>query len=154
MTDMGRTAPSATDSTTVRPVAGTSTIAEPTGWVGWVFFAGMMMILLGAIQIIEGIVALVNHNYYKVGPNDLVIRVGFGPWGWVHLALGVVVVLAGFGVMTGRTWARVVGIILAAVSAIVNIGFIDASPIWAVIVIALDVIVIYALAVHGREVRV
>jgi hypothetical protein len=152
MTDMGRTAPSATNLTTKRPVAVTSTSAEPTGWVGWIFFASMMMILLGAIQIIEGIVALVNHNYYKVGPNDLVIRVGFGPWGWVHLALGVVVVLAGFEVMMGRTWARVVGIVLAAVSAIVNIGFIDASPVWAVIVITL-VIVIYA-SVHGREVRV
>jgi hypothetical protein len=56
--------------------------------------------------------------------------------------------------MMGRTWARVVGIVLAAVSAIVNIGFIYASPVWAVIVITLDVIVIYALAVHGREVRV
>jgi hypothetical protein len=69
----------------------------------------------------------------------------------VHLIAGVVVALAGSAVMIGRMWARVVGVVLAVVSAIANIGFLAAYPVWSTIIIALDVLVIYALVVHGRE---
>lgn len=116
-------------------------------------FAGIMMILLGAFQIIEGLVALFARGYYVVGPNGLVLTVNYATWGWVHFGIGVVAVLAGLGVLAGQAAARVVGIIFAALSAIVNLGFIAAYPIWSIIVIILDVIVIYALAVHGREMR-
>jgi hypothetical protein len=70
-----------------------------------------------------------------------------------HLILGIVVALAGVGLLAGRTWARVVGITLAALSAITNFLFIPEHPFWALLVIALDVVVIWALAAHGREVR-
>jgi hypothetical protein len=127
--------------------------AEPSGWVGWVIFAGVAMIVLGAFQIIEGLVAVFQRGYYLVTSSHLIVHVSYTDWGWVHFGIGAVIVLVGFGVMTGATWARAVGIGLAVISAIINLAFIAAYPVWGVLIIALDVVVIYALAVHGREVR-
>lgn|SRR5215472_5805264 len=126
---------------------------EPTGWVGWIIFAGVMMIVLGAFQVIEGLVAVFQDRYYLVRPANLVVHVDYTAWGWVHFGIGAVIVLVGFGVMTGAMWARIMGIGLAVISAIVNLAFIAAYPVWGIIIIALDVIVIYALAVHGREMK-
>ena len=72
-------------------------------------------------------------------------------WGWVHLALGVVVVLAGFYVIAGALWARTIGIVLAGLSMVVNFLFIPVYPLWALTIIAVDMWVIWALVVHGRE---
>jgi hypothetical protein len=124
-----------------------------TAWVGWVMFAGVMMIVLGVFQAIEGLVAIVNDEYYLVARSDLVISVDYTAWGWVHLLLGIAIAAAGLGVMVGQMWARVVGIIVAALSAIVNIAFLAAYPVWSTIVITIDVLVIYALTVHGRETK-
>jgi hypothetical protein len=151
MTDAGIAGQHAQGSPTVQP-AGLTT--ERTAWAGWVFFAGIMMIMLGAFQIIEGIVALFNRSYYLVGSTGLVVSVDYAAWGWTHLLIGILVLAVGFGVLSGRTWARVVGIVLAGVSAVVNLAFIAAYPLWATIIITVDVIVIYALAVHGRELEV
>ena len=124
-----------------------------TGWVGWVAFAAIMMILLGVFQAIQGLVAIFNDKYYVVGPNGLLVTVDYTVWGWVHLVLGIVLVLTGIGVMAGNTVARVAGIVLAGLSAVVNLAFLAAYPLWGMIVITIDVIVIYALVVHGREMR-
>ena len=125
----------------------------PTGWVGWIFFAGVIMILAGTFQAIAGLVAIFNETYYLVPSADLVVSVHYTGWGWAHLIAGVLVIAAGFGIMTGQTWARIVGVILVGLSAILNIAFLAAYPLWSLIVIALDVVVIYALAVHGREMQ-
>ncbi|GAA1552762.1 hypothetical protein GCM10009789_02920 [Kribbella sancticallisti] len=124
---------------------------EVTGWVGWVLFAGVIMLINGSFSAIAGLVALFKDRYYLVQSDRLVISIDFTAWGWVHLLLGVLVAAAGIGALTGQTWARVVGVVLASVSAIVNFGFLAAYPLWSTIVIALDVFVIYALVVHGRE---
>jgi hypothetical protein len=116
-------------------------------------FAGIIMMMIGIFQAISGLVALFNDEYYLVRPSGLLLTFDFTTWGWVHLLLGVVVFLAGAGVLVGQTWARVVGILIAAVSAIVNIAFLAAYPVWSTIIITLDVLVIYALTVHGRETR-
>ncbi|HEY2762703.1 MAG TPA: hypothetical protein VGJ13_01590 [Pseudonocardiaceae bacterium] len=128
-------------------------VPEPTGWVGWIFFAGVIMILGGTFQAIAGLVAIFNSSYFLVPSTGLVVNVGYTGWGWVHLVVGILVILAGFGVMTGQTWARVVGVALAGISAILNIAFLAAYPLWSLIVIALDVLVIYALSVHGKEMQ-
>ena len=74
-------------------------------------------------------------------------------WGWVHLVLGLLVASVGCGVLAGQTWARIVGVGLVMVHAVVNLAFLSAFPAWSVIAITLDVVVIYALIVHGREAR-
>jgi hypothetical protein len=124
--------------------------SDTEDWSGWILFAGVMMILLGGFQIIEGLVALLRPAYYLIGHAGLVVSVSYTGWGWFHLLLGVLVLAAGYGVMAGKTWARVVGLALAAVSALANLVFIAAYPLWAVAVIAVDVLVIFALT-SGRR---
>jgi hypothetical protein len=124
---------------------------RPTRWVGWVMFAGVVMIVEGAFHIIDGLVALFERGYYVVTSNGLALHVNYTAWGWAHLIIGALFVLVGFGVLAGQLWARVVGIVLAVISAIVNLAFIAAYPVWGVILIAVDIMIIYALAMHGRE---
>lgn len=126
---------------------------EPTGWVGWILFAGIMLLLVGSFQAIAGFVALFKDTYFVSRSADLAISIDYTGWGWIHLILGIVAILAGFGVMVGQMWARVVGILFAFVSAAANLAFTRAYPLWCVTMIVLDVIVIWALAAHGREVK-
>ncbi|MFF5986941.1 DUF7144 family membrane protein [Prauserella flavalba] len=122
-----------------------------SGWTGWIIFAGVMLLLVGFFQAIEGLVAIFDDGYYLVGADGLVVNVDYDAWGWVHLGFGVVAVLTALGLMTGNKIARVVGVILAGLSAILNLAFIAAYPVWSLIVIAVNVLVIYAIVVHGRE---
>jgi hypothetical protein len=122
-----------------------------TAWIGWVVFAGVLMIMVGCFNAIAGIVALFEHSYYLVSPSGLLVHVDYTAWGWTLLIYGIIMVLAGFGVMAGQTWARIVAVILLVINALVNLAFLAAYPIWSTIVIALDVVIIYALIVHGRE---
>jgi hypothetical protein len=114
-------------------------------------FAGIMMIMAGFFQLMAGLVALFENEFY-VATRNYLFQFDATTWGWVHLLLGLVVALAGFGVLAGRTWARVVGITLALVSAVANFAFIPYYPFWALTVIAIDIFVIWALAAHGRDV--
>ena len=123
------------------------------GWVGPIVFAGVMMIVLGCFHAFQGLVALFNDGYYAVPANGLAIHIDFTTWGWTHLIFGTIVLVAGFCVLLGQVWARVVGVILAVVSIMVNAAFLAASPFWATIMIAIDILVIWALTLHGREVR-
>ena len=125
--------------------------AEPTAWVGFIFFAAVILMLVGSFQAIAGLTALFSDSYFVVRPGGLVVRANYTAWGWTHLVLGIVTVAAGLGVLSGRTWARVWAIVLAGLSAVVNLAFLAAYPVWAVMMITLDVLVIWALAVHGRE---
>src|SRR3954467_6618019 len=127
--------------------------AGPTAWAGWVVFGGVMLIMMGSFQVIEGLVALFDDGFYAVRSNGLVVNVDYNTWGWVHLIIGIVGVLAGLGLLVGNMLARVVGVAAAFLSAIVNLAFISAYPVWSAIMITLDVIVIYAIIVHGRELK-
>jgi hypothetical protein len=148
MTDLGSSRP---DVDTSRVAYGNS--PDPTGWTGWVVFASFMMFLVGAFQAIQGLVALFDDGFYLVTSGNLVVDVNYNVWGTVHLILGVLLLLSGAGVLTGNLAARTVGVILAALSAVANLVFIEAYPFWSIIIITVDVLVIYALTVHGRELR-
>jgi hypothetical protein len=141
-----------------RPDLETSRVAygnrpDPTGWTGWVVFASFMMFLLGAFQAIQGLVALFDDGFYIVSDRGLVVDLNYNVWGTIHLILGILLLLSGAGVLTGNLAARTVGVILAGLSALANLVFIEAYPIWSVIIITVDVLVIYALTVHGRELK-
>ena len=116
---------------------------------GWVFFAAIMMIVLGIFGALEGLAAIVKSGFYHVPPNYY-ISINATGWGWIHLIVGIIVVLAGFALFGGAMWARVVGIIMASISAIANFLFIPFYPIWSLVIITICVLVIWALAAHGR----
>jgi hypothetical protein len=118
--------------------------------VGLVLFAAMMMFLVGVFEAFTGLVAIFNDEFY-VATQEYLFKFDQTTWGWVHLILGLVVAGAGLGLLSGRTWARGVAIVLALISAIVTFGFIPYYPVWALLIIALDVVVIWAVAVHGGE---
>lgn len=124
-----------------------------SGWVGWIAFAGVMMILLGGLHVFQGIVALVKDEYFLVTSNGLAVNVDFTAWGWTHLIGGALVILAGFGVLAGQMWARVVGVIVAVVSVLINVAFLAAYPFWSLTMIALGIVVIMALTVHGADIK-
>ncbi|WP_113698880.1 DUF7144 family membrane protein [Nonomuraea lactucae] len=117
--------------------------------LGLALFAAIMMMIVGFFEALEGLAAVIRDTFYVPTPN-YVYAVDVTAWGWTHLVLGVVVGIAGWGVMSGRLWARIVGIAAAVLSAIANFFFIPYYPLWAMVIIALDVFVIWALCVYGR----
>jgi hypothetical protein len=125
----------------------------PTMWAGWIMFASMMMMMLGAFHAVQGLVALFRSEYFLVGPNGLTISIDYTAWGWTHLILGAVVLATGIAVLYGQMWARVIGVVIAMASALVNLAFLAAYPLWSMMMIALDVVVIWALTVHGAEMK-
>jgi hypothetical protein len=126
---------------------------EVTGWVGWIAFAAIMMALVGSFHAMAGLVALFKDEYYLVGRSGLVVNVSYTTWGWVHLLMGVVMVVGGLFLIAGQMWARILAVLVAFVSTILNLAFLSAYPIWSTIMIAVDVLVIYAVCVHGRELQ-
>ncbi|MGH3023778.1 MAG: DUF7144 family membrane protein [Gaiellaceae bacterium] len=120
-----------------------------SGWaLGGIAFAGTLMIMSGAFQAIAGLVAILDDEFYVVARNytfDLDVTA----WGWVHLILGAVLVLLGFSLLARKLFAGIVALILVTLSAVVNFFFIPYYPFWAIVVIALDVWIIWALTRPG-----
>lgn len=128
---------------------------QKTGWVGWVYFAGILLILRGISQAFLGITALVNKHYLFVTNNNNLVftTTNMTAWGWVDLAVGALVLAVGFSVLHGSNWARVIAVFFTGVSFLVNMAFIGVFPVWAIVAMLIDALVIYALVVHGDEVR-
>jgi hypothetical protein len=126
---------------------------EQTGWVGWVVFGACMMVMLGLFHAIAGLVALFKETYFVAGSSDLVVSVSYDSWGWAHLIGGLVVLAVGVGLFTGATWARGLGVVVAMLSALVNLAFLAAYPLWSTMMITFAVIVIYAITAHGAEIK-
>jgi hypothetical protein len=123
----------------------------PSGWaVGFALFAGIMMVMIGTFQALEGLVAILNDKFYVVTPN-YTYDIDVTTWGWIHLVVGLLVAAAGFFVFSGQMWARVVGIAFAALNAVAQFVFLPHYPIWSLLMIVLDVFVIWALCVYGRR---
>jgi hypothetical protein len=126
---------------------------QATGWVAWISFAGAMLFMVGFLQALQGLAALLNDGFYVVSRSGLVVDVDYSVWGWTHLLLGAVAMLTAAGLFAGNTAARVVGVIIATVSIIVNFVFLPAYPWWSTLVILFDVLVIYGLTAHGAEMK-
>jgi hypothetical protein len=125
---------------------------ETTGWVDWGIFAATMMVLGGVLNIVHGLVALVNDDW-AVWSNSGAVYLDLTTWGWVHILVGALVILAGIGVLSGNVLARTVGVFLAGVSLVTNFLYMPVYPLWSITVIVLDVLMIWALTAHGREMR-
>jgi hypothetical protein len=127
--------------------------ATHSGWVwsGVIVFAGMMMMFLGSVHVLGGLIAVFEDDHYVVRPSGLIVNIDYSVWGVIHMAIGVVVATAGWALFYRRKWARVVAIIVALVSALVNWVFLPAFPVWYALMIGLDVLVVWAVTVHGDE---
>ena len=127
-------------------------VEEKSSWaVGFILFAGIMMIVAGGLQAFTGLVAIFENEFY-VSTRNYLLQFDATAWGWIHLLGGLLVVAAGFAVMAGKMWGRVIGIILAVLSVLANFAFMPYYPFWSLIIIAVDIFVIWALTVHGRDV--
>ena len=117
---------------------------------GWILFASIVMIVGGIFAFLEGLAALLNGGSFYANVPNYPFGTNVTTWGWIVLIAGIIVFLAGFAVLRGALWARIVGITLASLSALANFFFIPFYPLWALTVITLDIFVIWALAAHGK----
>ena len=121
-------------------------------WAGWAAFAGIMLALIGFFDILQGVTALTDDGYFVAAGGDLLVF-DFTTWGWILLIWGALLVLGGFGLLSGKSWSRWLAIVLIFVNTIAQVGFLASYPIWSAILIALDVVVLYALTARWDEAR-
>ncbi len=127
-------------------------MASPRAWSGWIGFAGLMMMIIGAIDFFEGLIAVIRKEYYAFTPQGLIVF-NVTTWGWLAMIFGIVLFLVGLGLTGGAGWARWVGIILIAVNLLGQLGWLgnSATPVWTLTVIALQIIVLYALTARWSD---
>jgi len=124
--------------------------ASNRGPSGWAAFAGVVLFIAGAFNLIYGLAAAINDQVVTVGGNGVIVW-DITAWGWIHFGLGILMVATGIGLFFVETWARWVAVIFAVISAVGQAVLITAFPLWSIVIIALDVAVIYNLTVkHGE----
>jgi len=119
----------------------------------WVRFAGVILIVSGIFSAIQGLAALLGPEaYYAVVDGDLLVF-DIAGWGWWNVAIGALTLITGLALLREALWARIVAVILAILSAIVQMILVPVQPWWSLIAIAIDVLVIYAIVARGRPLR-
>jgi hypothetical protein len=121
-------------------------------WAGWIAFAGTMLLVIGSINIFQGIVALIANEQVVATPDNFLL-VDFTSWGWTLVLSGVLMLAVGFGLLVGMTWARVAGIVVVGLHAVTQVAWLGAYPIWSLLMIALDTVVLFALAARWSAAR-
>ncbi len=124
-----------------------------TGWVGWGVFAAVILIISGVLNTLHGLQALIGPDTLYFAGEAGLFSLDVQAWGWFHLILGVLLLLVGIALWGGATWARVIAVILVALNAIAQLTLIAAQPWISLAVLAMDILVIFALTVHGRELK-
>ena len=119
---------------------------------GVAVFAGIMLIIGGAFEALQAIAAIVNDKYLVVLPN-YVYAFDLTVWGWIHLLIGLALVAIGISLLMGQGWARMAGIVVAALAAVINFTWLPYSPLWAIVLIAIDILVIWALISSRQQAK-
>ena len=119
---------------------------------GFVVFAGTMLLVIGGVNVFQGFIALFDDEHLVVTPENLIL-VDLTGWGWVLLISGLIMIAAGLGLLAAQTWARITAIVIVIVHAIIQIAWLSAYPVWSLLMIALDTVVLYALTAGWSEVR-
>jgi hypothetical protein len=122
----------------------TSRTSYGGAWTGWIIFAAAMLLMVGTFNIIEGIVALVDDKRLVLVADKL-IAVDVTGWGWTILIFGALMVATGLGLFSAQTWARITGIIVVGLHFVVQVGWLGAYPVWSVLMLVLDTVIIFAL---------
>jgi hypothetical protein len=132
-------------------MSSTTTSTGPTAWTGWAAFAGVIILISGIFSLLQGLVILLGPRASYVVVDGSLFLFDVAGWGWWHVVVGALLTLTAFALFSGATWARVVAVILAVISAAGQLLVMPVQPWWSVIVIAIDVLIIYALTAHGHE---
>ena len=127
-------------------------MASSRAWTGWIGFAGLMLMIIGAIDFFEGLIAVIRDNYYAVARGQIFIM-DTTKWGWITMILGVILFLVGLGLVGGAGWARWIAIILLVVNLLAQLSWLgnSAYPLWSLVVIALEIIVLFALTARWSD---
>ena len=129
------------------------TTPPPSGLaVGITVSAAVILILAGVLHAMQGVVGLANNEFY-VTTQNWIFKFDATTWGWVHILVGLVAIGTGIGLFYGAVWARTLGVIVAAVSVFANFVWLPYYPVWAILIIAFDFFVIWALTAHGRDIN-
>lgn len=123
---------------------------RPSAWSGWVTFAALILVMLGCLNGFQGFLALLDDGYFVARSEELVL-INYNAWGAVLIIWGIVLLLVGAGLNARRSWARWAAVVVAMLDVILQMGFLPSSPLLAVSLIALDVVIIYALTVRWDE---
>ena len=141
--------------TQLRPTMQNGTVTSRGGaWAGWTMFAALMLLVTGGINVIQGLVALLQDDYFLVRSGDQLVLTDFTAWGVLMLLWGALLLVGGLGLWAARGWARWFAVAIACLSILIQIVFLAAQPFWSVLVIALDVAVILALTAHWDEAKI
>jgi hypothetical protein len=129
-------------------------VASQESWSGWIGFAGLLMLIIGALDFFEGLIALIRGEYYVIHGNQLIVF-DTTTWGWITLIMGIVLFLVGLGLIGGAGWARWFAILLICVNFIEQLGWLgnSAYPLWTLTVIALQIVVLFALTARWQGAR-
>lgn len=119
---------------------------------GWINFAGLIMVLLGGINFFQGLIAVIEDDYYVVTRSGFLVFDLTG-WGWIMMIWGIILVLIALALISGQTWARWATIVVAGLNLFAQLGFLGNSnyPLWALTAITLSIVVLYALIVRWDE---
>jgi hypothetical protein len=117
-------------------------------WSGIMGFGSFLLVILGGFHVFGGIVAFFVDDAYEVPRSELMVSVSYNVWGVVHIALGIGMIAAAVALISRTPWAQPAVIVLATVSAITNVAFLSAHPVWYSMMIVLDLLVIYAVTAH------
>ena len=124
-----------------------------SGWTGWVVFAGVFMVITGAMNAIQGLAALFRDDTYWVTLGGSVVAFDVTTWGWISLISGILLAVVGYLLLKGSTFARVLGVVLVGLNLIAQFSWSTLYPFWALIAVVIDILIIYALIVHGGELK-
>ena len=123
-------------------------MASRSAWAGWIVFAAIVLVMIGAMDVLQGFVAIFQDEYVVATRKGLAI-VDVTTWGWITVLWGIVIALAGFGLLNGAGWARWLSIVGVGINAIQQVAFLanfpQAYPLWNILIVALNVLVLFAL---------
>lgn len=122
------------------------------GWMGWIGFAAIMLALVGIFHMITGFVALFQQDVYTVTANNVWVF-DYSQWGWIHIIGGLLAFVAAGSLAQGHMYGRIVAVLVAMASVVANMAFIPVYPIWSLLMVFIGVMVIWAVVVHGKELK-
>jgi hypothetical protein len=129
-----------------------SNYTRPTAWVGWIVLASVLMCISGVFNFVTGLTAVFSDKIYVQG-SRLTVGLDVTAWGWVHIIWGVLLFATGMALYAGQTWARVIGIAVVSINMITQLMEMPAYPLWSLVILTIDLVIIWAIIVHGEELR-